>query len=175
MINTLSYLIVGCRLDYCNPLLYGKTQKNFIAYKSLNSLARRVCNAPYRCPSQPLHKSPNWVPDQSSNSTSTNSLLTKSDHTSSYLTCSNTSIIINLLTLSMMRSLNSSLLTVPPTKSAIAARAFRISAPTLWNSLSSVVNEASSQHQFIWLHLAPLYHHYLTLNLQRHDINPVID
>jgi len=27
--NTLSSSIVGCRLDYCNALLNGKTQKNF--------------------------------------------------------------------------------------------------------------------------------------------------
>jgi len=46
-----------------------------------------------------------------------------------------------------LRSSNSVLITVPSTKTATAARAFRISAPTVWNSLPCVVRETSSQPQ----------------------------
>jgi hypothetical protein len=45
MANTLSCSIVGCRLDYCNALLYGMSQKNFNSLQRIqNSLARVVCN-----------------------------------------------------------------------------------------------------------------------------------
>ena len=48
-----------------------------------------------------------------------------------------------------LRSSNSILLTVPPTKTVTAARAFCISAPTVWNSLPYAVRETSSQPQFL--------------------------
>ena len=61
MANTLSCSIVSSRLDYCNALLYGMTQKNFNSLQRVqNSLARVVCNAPYRSPPQPLLKSFHW-------------------------------------------------------------------------------------------------------------------
>ena len=61
--NTLTCSIVDCRLDYCNALLYGMTQRNFDGLQRVqNSLARLVCKAPYRCSSQPLLKSLHWLP-----------------------------------------------------------------------------------------------------------------
>jgi hypothetical protein len=63
MANTLSCSIVGCRLDYCNALLYGMSQKNLNSLQRIQkSLARVVCNAPYRCSAQPLLKSLHWLP-----------------------------------------------------------------------------------------------------------------
>ena len=63
MANTLSCSIVSSRLDYCNALLYGMTQKNFNSLQRIqNSLAKVVCNAPYRSPPQPLLKSLHWLP-----------------------------------------------------------------------------------------------------------------
>ena len=47
-----------------------------------------------------------------------------------------------------MRSSNFILLTVPPAKTVTAARAFCISAQTVWNSLPYAVRETSSQPQF---------------------------
>ena len=54
-----------------------------------NYLARLVCNAPHRCPSQPLLKSLHWLPVISLNVFSTNSALwsTKFDYTSSHISC----------------------------------------------------------------------------------------
>jgi hypothetical protein len=63
--NTLACLIVGCRLDCCNALLYGMTQRNFSGLQRLqNSFARLLCEAPYRSSSQPLLKSLHWLPDR---------------------------------------------------------------------------------------------------------------
>ena len=47
-----------------------------------------------------------------------------------------------------VRSLSSVLQTVPLTKTVTAARAFCISAPTVWNRLPSTVRQTSSQPQF---------------------------
>ena len=43
--------IVGVRLDYCNSLLYGTSQRNVDRLQRVqNSLARAVTQAPYRTP-----------------------------------------------------------------------------------------------------------------------------
>jgi len=63
MAITYSCSIVGCRMDYCNALLHEVTQKNFDNMQRVqNSLARLICNAMYRCSSQPLFKSLHWLP-----------------------------------------------------------------------------------------------------------------
>jgi len=82
-----------------------------------------------------------------------------------------------------LRSSNSVLLTVSSTKTATAARAFHVSNPTIWNSLSSVVKETSSQPQFLrrlkghlfqrvfdwpWLPGASVSLPLLAMNLWRH-------
>jgi len=48
-----------------------------------------------------------------------------------------------------LRSLNSSLFTIPTIKTVTAVRAFCIFAPIVWNSLLSAARVASSQHQFL--------------------------
>ena len=61
--NTLACSIVASRLDYCNAVLYGVTDRNYKRLQRVqNSLARVVCNAPYRSPSRPLLKSLHWLP-----------------------------------------------------------------------------------------------------------------
>ena len=61
--NTLACSIVASRLDYCNALLYGVTIRNFKRLQRVqNSLARVVCNAPYRSSAIPLLKELHWLP-----------------------------------------------------------------------------------------------------------------
>jgi len=53
--NTLACSIVATRLDYCNAVPYGITNKDILRLQRVqNSLARLVCAAPYCCPSAPL-------------------------------------------------------------------------------------------------------------------------
>ena len=60
---TLACSIVSSRHDYCNALLYGITSKNMNRLQRVpNSLARVVCNAPYRSSSLPLRKALHWLP-----------------------------------------------------------------------------------------------------------------
>ena len=180
MANTLSCSIIGCRLDYCNALLYGITRKNFdVLQRVQNSLARVVCNAPYRSPSQPLLKSLHWLP-----------VIERVEYKLAAITYKTllyqqpTYLFQHINQYKPTRSLRSSwytlLLHIPPTRTVTAARAFCVSAPTVWNNLPSAVRESSSLRIFLrllkghlfqrvfgwpWLHPAPLYH-----RLHRHWI-----
>jgi hypothetical protein len=140
--------IVGCRLDYCNALLYGMTQRNFNGLQRVqNSLARLVCKAPYRCSSQPLLKSLHWLPvtERVMYKIAALTYKVRLHQQPSYLLHH----ITQYQPARSLRSSNSMLLTVPPTKTATAARAFCVSAPTIWNSLPSTVRDTSSLPQFL--------------------------
>ena len=146
--NTLSCSIADCRLDYCNALLYGMTQNNFNSLQRVqNSLARLVCNAPYRCPSQQLLKSSHWLPvtERVEYKLAAMTYKVQVHQQPSYLL----QHIGQHQPVHSLRSSNSILLTVPPTKTVTSARAFCISAPTVWNSLPYAVRETSSQPKFL--------------------------
>ena len=143
MAYTLSCSIVGFRHDYCNALLYGMTHKNFNSLQRVqNFLVRLVCDAPYRCPSQPLFKSLHWLP--------VIELVAMMYKVQPHQQPSNLLQHIGQhQPVLSLRSSNSMPLTVPPTKTVTTARAFCISAPTAWNSLPTAVRATSSQPQFL--------------------------
>jgi hypothetical protein len=148
MANTLSCSIVGCRLDYCNALLCGMTNKNINSLQRIqNSLARLVCNAPYRSSSHLLLKSLHWLPviERVEYKLAAMTYKVQLYQQPSYLFQQ----IGQYQPARSLRSSNSKLLTVPPSKTITAARAFRISAPTVWNSLPSAIREISSLPLFL--------------------------
>jgi len=148
MANVLSCSIVGCRLDYCNALLYGMTQKNFNSLHGVqNTLARLVRNASYRSPSQPLLKSLYWLPVVECVEYKLAAMTYKVwlHQQPSYLL----QHVGPHQPICSVHSSNSVLLTIPSTKTVTASQAFHISVPTVWHSLSSVVGETSSQPQFL--------------------------
>ena len=124
------------------------SQRNFSRLQRIqNSLARLVCKAPYRCSSQPLLKSLHWLPVTERVEYKLAALTYKVrlhqqpshllQHISQYQPARS------------LRSSNSVLLTVPPTKTVNAARTFCVSAPIVWNSRPSIVRETSSLPQFL--------------------------
>jgi len=61
--TTTACSIVATRLDYCNAVLYGNTDKNIMRLQRVqNSLARVVCVVPFRNSSDPLLHSLHWLP-----------------------------------------------------------------------------------------------------------------
>jgi len=55
--------IVGSRLDYCNSLLNGTTDRNLERLQKVqNALARAVCSAPFSSSPTELRKGLNWLP-----------------------------------------------------------------------------------------------------------------
>ena len=61
--NTIACSIVCSRLDYCNNVLYGVTALNISRLQRVhNTLARVVCDAPYRSSATNLPRSLYWLP-----------------------------------------------------------------------------------------------------------------
>jgi len=135
MANIVSCLIVECR------------KKTAIVCRGYNTLwpylsaIRRTV----------VHRSHNLIRSigyQSSNSMSSNSLLwsTKSDFTSSHLTCSNTSININMLAFFVRQTLTC----LPFHQLTVTTTSASPPSPTVWNRLPYAVREASSDHRCLW-------------------------
>ena len=61
--NAIACSIVGSRLDYCNSILFGITDKNICRLQRFqNSLARVVCGASYLSSTTALRRSLHWLP-----------------------------------------------------------------------------------------------------------------
>ena len=64
--NAIACSIVDSRLDYCNSILFGITDKNICRLQRVpNSLARVVCGATYYSPTTALRRSLHWLPSSS--------------------------------------------------------------------------------------------------------------
>ena len=142
--NTLACSIVASRLDYCNSVLYGVTDYNISKLQRVqNSLARVVCQSAYRSSATNLLRELHWLPVRQ-----------RIDYkiaTISYRTCQCQQpkyLLEWLNTYRPTRTLRSSdtgLLVVPKhTKTVTASRAFRVAAPTVWNTLPQFVRSADS-------------------------------
>lgn len=155
---TLACSIVSSRLDYCNALLYGITSKNMNRLQRVqNSLARVVCNAPYRSSSLPLRKALHWLPVEQrvQHKIAVMTYKVRLHQQPLYLR----EYINDHLPARSLRSTNKMLLTTVTTKTATAARAFRAAAPKIWNSLPVTVKSASTINQFSRLLKGHLFSH----------------
>ena len=155
---TLACSIVSSRLDYCNALLYGITSKNMNRLQRVqNSLARVVCNAPYRSSSLPLRKALHWLPVEQrvQHQIAVMTYKVRLHQQPLYLR----EYINDHLPARSLRSTNKMLLTTVTTKTATAARAFRAAAPKIWNSLPITVKSASTINQFSRLLKGHLFSH----------------
>lgn len=148
--NTLACSIVASRLDYCNAVLYGVTDRNYKRLQRVqNSLARVVCNAPYRSPSLPLLKSLHWLPIEQriEYKIATMTYKLRLHHQPSYLF----ELIGDYRPVRCLRSSSLALMTLPPlggSRTQTAARAFRLASPKIWNSLPVAVRESTSLSTF---------------------------
>ena len=148
--NTLACSIVASRLDYCNAVLYGVTDRNYKRLQRVqNSLARVVCNAPYRSPSLPLLKSLHWLPIEQriDYKIATMTYKLRLHHQPSYLY----ELISDYQPVRCLRSSSSALMKLPPlseSRTQTSTRAFRFASPKIWNSLPVVVRGATSLSVF---------------------------
>jgi hypothetical protein len=139
--------VVGSRLDYANAVLYGISSKN------INRL-QRIQNAPARCVvDSKVHRSSNallqqlhWLPihQRIDFKLAKLAFLARSSTTSSYLNSS----VARYLPSSMLRSQDTCLLTVPRTKTVFGSRAFRVAAPTVFNSLPQDIRSTDNISSF---------------------------
>lgn len=139
--------IVGSRLDYCNSLLFGTSERNLDRLQRVqNTLARVVLQAPWSVSATDLRRQLHWLPVRQRIHFKLATITYKtmmSDHPS-YLhdqLCHHQSI-------RSLRSSTAPLLQLPPVKTVFAARAFSAAAPKLWNSLSARTRSANTSATF---------------------------
>jgi len=145
--NLLACSLVMSRLDYCNALLYGMTNKNINRLQRVQkSLARIVCQAPYRSASTPLLMELHWLPvkQRIDYKIAVMTYKVRSYQQPSYLY----DLITDYVPTRVLRSSEAHLLNVPGTRTKTAARAFCVAAPTVWNSLPLSVRTLPTVGQF---------------------------
>jgi len=139
--------LIGARLDYCNSLLYGVTDRNINRLQSVqNQAARVVCQAPWSSESSELRRSLHWLPVRQRIQFKTALITYKVINTAmpSYLF----DLVKLYQPVRSLRSSTSSRLCQPVVKSNFASRAFSVSGPSVWNSLSVETRIAESVNIF---------------------------
>jgi len=145
--NTLAHSTVTSRLDYANALLSGKTSGNLDRLQvAQNSLARVVCQASRSASATELRWQLYWLPirQRIAYKLAVITYCTRSTGTLIYLT----DFIKNYHPSRTLRSADKLLLSVPRMTLALSAKAFNVSAPSLWNSLSYNCRSAESFSSF---------------------------
>ena len=145
--NAIACSVVGSRLDYCNSILFGITDKNICRLQRVqNSLARVVCVAPYRSPTTALRRSLHWLPikQRIDYKVATLTFKVRLHHQPVYPS----ELIIDYTPSRILRSAGKDLLVEPSTKTKIASRAYRSAAPHVWNGLPSAARSAASFEAF---------------------------
>ena len=145
--KTLACSIVASRLDYCNALLYGVTSADLMRLQRVqHSLARVVCNAPYRSPSAPMLKSLHWLPikQRIRYKIATMTYKIRLSQKPNYLR----ELIVDYRPARTLRSSSDDQLLIPRVHTKTAARAFRVAAPEIWNSVPNEIRTLPSLQQF---------------------------
>ena len=145
--NTIACSIVSSRLDYCNSLLYGISDKNTNKLQRLqNSLARVVSGTAKRAHIRPVLAELHWLPVaervQYKIALITHKAL--SNNQPEYLT----DIISEYKPSRSLRSAGQRLLAMRRTKSVSSSRAFSCAAPSIWNSLPANIRNEMNMRNF---------------------------
>jgi len=145
---TLACSLILTRLDYCNSVLYGAPASSIqVLQRVQNNAARIVFQAPRQSHAQPLLRELYWLPIQHRIEYKVAVLTSKSRISATAPTYLSRHIKAGV----SERTLRSSavpLLDKPFTRTDFARRAFRCSAPTVWNSLPETIISADSQSVF---------------------------
>jgi len=127
--------IVGARLDYCNSLLHGTSQRNFDRLQRVqNSLARLVTQAPRRSSATDLRRQLHWLPIRQRVSFKFVTITSRAIHTGTptYLACE----LHRHQPLRALRSGTTTTLHRPHAFSDFDKHSFAVSAPATWNNIS---------------------------------------
>ena len=144
--NMIACSVVGARLDYANAVLYGVSKKN------INRL-QRIQNALARCVVDSKHQSSNaslqrlhWLPVdyRIKFKIAKFAFLARASATSSYLNSS----VARYSPSRSLRSQDTHLLAVPRSNTVFGSRAFRVAAPTVFNSLPQDIRSCDNISTF---------------------------
>ena len=133
MAISIAVAMVQSRLDYCNSLLYGISAFNINKLQRVQNLAAKIALNDWHSPSQKQLGQLHWLPVHSRINFKISSLTFKllADNQPANLR----SLITPYVPQRLLRSSDKSLLVQPPTRTSIGKRAFRVSAPYIWNSI----------------------------------------
>jgi hypothetical protein len=132
--NVIACSVVGARLDYANAVLYGVSQKNINRLQRIqNALARCVVDTKLHLSSNASLRHLHWLPVdyRIKFKIAKFAFLASTSATSSYLNSS----VARYTPSRLLRSQDSCLLVVPRSNTVFGSRAFRVAAPTVFNSL----------------------------------------
>jgi len=141
--KTVAVSIVGSRLDYCNSLLYGTTERNFDRLQRVqNILARAVLQASWSASAHGLLQELHWLPVRQRVRFKVAAVTFKAKYCGlpAYLGDD----LRDYQPARTLRSSTAPQLQRPQSVTAFASRAFTIAAPIVWNSLSANTRSADS-------------------------------
>ena len=125
--------LVQSRLDYCNSLFFNMSRLNINKLQRVQNLAARLALNDWRSPIKQILVNLHWLPIQARIKfkicTLTYKLLSENQPANLR------SLITSYVPPRLLRSSDQCLLTQPRTRTCIGQRAFRVCAPTVWNSL----------------------------------------
>ena len=147
MARTVATAIVGSKLDYCNSLLFGASNKNIMRLQRIqNNLARVVTNRGKYDRITPILAELHWLPIRERIEFKLCTLIYKvrTNKQPAYLaSCLTESVLTRNL-----RSASRHLLTVPRTRTVAASRRFSVAAPTVWNRIPLAIRETETLASF---------------------------
>jgi len=145
---TLACSLILTRMDYCNSVLYGAPSSSIqILQRAQNNAARIVLQAPRRSHARPLLRDLHWLPIQHRIEYKVAVLTFKSRSSATAPTYLSRHIKARVSERTL-RSSTAPLLDKPFTRTDFANRAFRCSAPTVWNSLPETIIRCDSLSRF---------------------------
>jgi len=166
MAKSVGHSIVSSRLDYANALLHGTSTSNLNRLQvAQNSLDRAVCQAPRSVSATALRRQLHWLPVRQRISYSCKLAVITYKTNSITKTPAYLSIIHEYHPTRTLRSADKLLLVVPRMSLTLSPKAFRVSAPSVWNSLSYDCRSAELLSTFKRLLKTELHGTLLTVNV----------
>ena len=147
MARTVATAIVGSKLDYCNSLLFGASDKNISRLQRIqNNLARVVTNRGRYDRITPILAELHWLPikERIEFKLCTLTYKVRTNKQPAYLA----SCLTESGPTRTLRSASRHLLTVPRTRTVAASRRFSVAAPTAWNRIPLAIRETETLASF---------------------------
>ena len=145
--NMIACSVVGARLDYANAVLYGVSKKNISRLQRIqNALARCVVDSKLHLNSNASLQHLHWLPVdyRIKFKIAKFAFLASTSATSSYLNSS----VARYSPSRSLRSQDTCLLAVPRSNTVFGSRAFRVAAPTVFNSLPQDIRSCDNISTF---------------------------
>ena len=144
--KTIACSIVGSRIDYCNSLLYGISDKNITKIQKVQNTVARVVSGHRKFDRiTPVLRSLHWLPIKNRIKFKYSTIIFKTLQNREPVYLRN---LISHKPDNGLRSDAKCLLNVPPCKTVLASRAFTVAAPTVWNEIPLDIRKCTSLSNF---------------------------